>query len=153
MYITASTTHREITLTARAFKEEELSEVLDLLDAAHISFRIKTGSGARFVERSRRGLFKQRFVFPRHEASRLEYYYGIRLHGNAIRVHPDQVGRGFSQRDAVAFKCMELCRNRSEGSGCVGIMARSLSEAKIKCGLLARTHRWFGALSLEGTCG
>ena len=139
MYLTASTSVREVTLTARTFERNEIIELSSLLIAAGIPYRTRREST------NRRGVIKQRFVFARFNSARLGSFCGVRFQGNSIQVNEQLAGENHLGPVAT-FRCAELCKNQAAGGGFVHITARSAGEALLKCGLIAKVRGWFGGV-------
>jgi hypothetical protein len=82
------------------------------------------------------------------EVYKLEKLLQVRFvgEGRKTRIESDE-----SNDPTERFHCVQVRRSRL-GKGCINIRAHNREVAIVKCALVARSKRWFGAVAEKGSC-
>jgi hypothetical protein len=128
-----------LVLIGFSFKDDELSSVDKSLGNANINVaREKAG-----VDRA--GRMAARWFLSDFQLERFEEYLQIKFlfYGDRTVAVPSKKGKG--------YRCGEI-HLAGSGPGCEEFEAKDMSDARVKCALIASKNYWFGGDPSIGSC-
>jgi hypothetical protein len=143
MLLIVTARDQELHLTAFSHSERELAAVDAVMIKAGLSTRFEAAK--RFLDPRPGRLYRIRV----DEAYKLEQLLQVRFSsaGRKTRITVE----GTDGRNPDGYRCERVIR-AGMGKGCVEIEAHNMDVAIVKCALLARSKKWFGAVAQKGPC-
>lgn len=134
---------RKLVLAAYSYSDRELSAVDAVFAKAGISSRATASK--RLLDRRPGRLYR----IHSDDVYKLERLLQVRFVGAGRKtgVEVDPVG----SESGGGYHCERVVRT-GFGKGCVDVDAHNMDVAIVKCALIARSKKWFGAVAEKGPC-
>jgi hypothetical protein len=145
MLITVTIRGDELHLAAYSHSEEELRAVDAVL--AKVGLSGSHVASKRLLDPRPGRLYRIRV----DEAYKLEELLQVRFSGAGRKTRIAVDGSDGVGDDGSGYRCERVVRN-GMGKGCIDIDAHNMDVAIVKCALLARKKKWFGAVARKGPC-
>jgi len=133
-------TDGSLTLKTYSYSAKEIGVVAAVLSDAEVRF------SSQGLPADKRGRRSRGYVIEKADVSRLEMYLHVRFEGVEASTTVE-----FEEEVGQTYRCEELAV-AGMGRGCVNLVARSGSEAKVKCAMIANARAWLGGVASPGRC-
>ncbi|MBI3702949.1 MAG: hypothetical protein HY244_03630 [Rhizobiales bacterium] len=135
-----STSTGDLELEATTFSEMEFAAVEDVLRKLGIEVRFSPLEPKPRDNRERRRYNVSHDLIPKLENALSGHF----LRTGEFQPSPTQPGS--------VYACEEV-KLSGRGKGCEELAASDMAAARVKCGLVANSKKWFGGVPRPGTCG